>query len=88
MAMMDDQMKNMRAMHEKVMRARTPEERRGLMQEHMKSMRQGMGMMEGMSSVRCMDQSEAQCHQMMEKRMEMMQSMMQMMMDHLPEAAR
>ena len=88
MAMMDDQMKNMRAMHEKVMRAKTPEERRALMQEHMKSMRQGMGMMEGMSSMRCMEQSEAQCHEMMEKRMEMMQSMMQMMMDHLPEAAR
>lgn len=87
MAMMDDKMKNMRGMHEKVMRAKTPEERRALMQDHMKSMREGMGMMEGMSSMRCMEQSEAQCHEMMEKRMEMMQSMMQMMMEHLPNAA-
>ena len=44
-AQMDAQMKAMRAMHDKMMSARTPEERQALMAEHMKAMRGGMSMM-------------------------------------------
>lgn len=92
MAMMDDKMKSMRGMHEKMMRAKTPEERRALMQEHMKTMREGMAMMDGMGAMRCTEQvGSAQCQQMMERRMEMMQGMMQMMMqmmmEHHPDSA-
>ena len=78
MAKMDDKMKAMREMHEKMMNAKTPEERKGLMAEHMKSMQGGMSMMGGMPS------DMATHHQMMEKRMEMMEAMMQMMIDRLP----
>ena len=45
---MDPQMKKMRDMHEKMMAAKTPEERNKLMAEHMKTMQDGMKMMEGM----------------------------------------
>jgi len=91
MAMMDAHMKAMREMHEKMSRARTPEERSALMAEHMKLMQEGMGMMGGMGGMRAtgpagaasapMDMATRQ--QMMEKRMEMMQSMVQMMMDRM-----
>ena len=50
MAGMDAQMKNMREMHDKMMSAKTPEEHNRLMAEHMKSMQDGMKMMDGMSS--------------------------------------
>ena len=43
---MDARMRDMQAMHEKMMAARTPEERSALMAEHMKSMRDGMAMMD------------------------------------------
>jgi hypothetical protein len=94
MAMMDVQMKAMRAMHEKMSVARTPQERQALMAEQMKLMKEGMAMMGGMgpgpmpgmgmgggSGMAPMDLASRQ--QMMEKRMEMMQSMMQMMMDRM-----
>lgn len=75
MAAMDSKMKIMREMHEKMMAAKTPGERRALMGEHMKAMREGMTMdMMGH-------------HELMEKRMDMMTSMMQMMMDRLPDEA-
>ena len=48
MSKMDAQMKKMRDMHEKMMAAKTPEERNKLMAEHMKTMQDGMKMMEGM----------------------------------------
>lgn len=48
MAAMDSQMKAMREMHEKMMNAKTPEERNALMADHMKVMQEGMGMMGGM----------------------------------------
>jgi len=48
MAMMDTQMKSMRDMHEKMMRARSPEERSALKSEHAKLMQNGMAMMGGM----------------------------------------
>ena len=92
MARMDAQMKTMRDMHEKMMHAKTPEERHKLMAEHMKSMQGGMAMMEGMGGAGMGDMKHMQDmtgdmgarHQMMEKRMQMMQTMMKMMMDTMP----
>ena len=100
MSKMDAQMKKMHDMHEKMMAAKTPEERNKLMAEHMKTMQDGMKMMEGMggagmSGMSGMDGMKGMKsmgdmkdmpahHQMMEKRMQMMQSMMQMMMDRMP----
>ncbi|HDR9319760.1 TPA: hypothetical protein QDB16_006381 [Burkholderia vietnamiensis] len=76
----DDQMRAMQEMHEKMMSAKTPEERAALMDEQMKTMQGGMGMMSMMN-----DQSTkmpmSQRHELMEKRMDMMQLMMQSMMD-------
>ena len=91
MAKMDMQMKAMREMHEKMMNARTPEERNKLMADHMKTMQDGMAMMGGMSGAGMGDMKGMQGNmgahqQMMEKRMAMMQSMMQMMMDRMPGA--
>ena len=90
-AMMDTHMKAMREMHDKMARARTPEERNALMAEHMKLMQDGMAMMGGMGpggmrGMGAMSGDGAGHQQMMEKRMEMMQSMMQMMMDRMPAA--
>ncbi|OGA95512.1 MAG: hypothetical protein A3E79_10845 [Burkholderiales bacterium RIFCSPHIGHO2_12_FULL_61_11] len=90
MARMDAQMKTMQGMHEKMMNAKTPEERNKLMAEHMKAMQDGMAMMGGMGGMGGMKGMQGMTgdmgarQQMMEKRMEMMQSMMQMMMDRLP----
>jgi hypothetical protein len=94
MARMDAHMKTMQAMHEKMMSARTPEERSQLMAEHMKTMQDGMAMMEGMFGAGMAGMKGMQGgmggmgghHQMMEKRMEMMQAMMKMMMDRMPAA--
>ena len=91
MAAMDQRMKDMQAMHEKMMSAKTPEERQALMAEHMKMMQDGMAMMKqmgGMSKMGGMQGGKgmsgmSERHQMMEKRMEMMESMMQMMMDRM-----
>jgi hypothetical protein len=92
MGKMDAQMKTMQGMHEKMMSAKTPEERSKLMAEHMKAMQDGMAMMEGMSGAGMggmkgmpgMTGGMGTHHQMMEKRMEMMQTMMKMMMDRMP----
>jgi hypothetical protein len=94
MAKMDMHMKAMREMHDKMMQARSPEERNALMAMHMKQMKDGMAMMGGMGSggmagmqgKSSMTGDMAERQQMMEKRMEMMQSMMQMMMDRMPQA--
>ena len=87
-ALMDTQMKAMGMVHDKLMAAKTPEERNGLMAEHMQAMQDGMTMMNGMAA-RGMGEMKgdmAAHHQMMDKRMEMMQATMQMMMDRLPAA--
>jgi hypothetical protein len=47
-ARMDEHMKSMRVMHDKMMQAKTPQERNALMAEHMKLMQDGMAMMGGM----------------------------------------
>ena len=96
LAHMDMQTKSMQAMHDKMMSAKTPEERSKLMAEHMKSMHDGMKMMEGMASpgmsgmqgMQGMHGGMGAHHAMMEKRMAMMQTMMKMMMDRLPDASR
>ena len=90
----DAQTKAMQAMHEKMMAAKTPEERNAMMAEHMKSMQDGMKMMEGMASpgmkgmsgMSGMSGEMGAHHAMMEKRMAMMQTMMKMMMDRMPTA--
>lgn len=51
MAAMDERMKAMHAMHEKMVNARTPQERDALMAEHMKTMQDGMGMMSRMGGM-------------------------------------
>jgi hypothetical protein len=94
MAMMNTQTKMMQGMHDKMMAAKTPEERSKLMAEHMKTMQDGMKMMDGMGGAGMGDMKGMQGmtgemgarHQMMEKRMEMMQAMMKMMMDRMPAA--
>ena len=94
LAHMDTQTKAMQAMHEKMMAAKTPEERNSLMAEHMKSMQDGMKMMEGMAKpgmagmqgMAGMSAEMSAHHAMMEKRMAMMQTMMKMMMDRMPAA--
>ena len=95
MAQMDTHMKMMRETHDKMMQAKSPEERNALMASHMKQMQDGMAMMGGMGSGGMagmqgkspMAGDVATRQQMMEKRMEMMQSMMQMMMmDRMPQA--
>ncbi|MDO8733521.1 MAG: hypothetical protein Q7L55_13285 [Actinomycetota bacterium] len=84
MTMMDAQMKTMQGMHDKMMAAKTPEERNKLMAEHMKAMQDGMAMMDGMKGMQGMTGNMGAHHQMMVKRMEMMQTMMKMMMDRMP----
>ena len=51
MSKMDAQMKKMREMHEKMVAAKTPEERSKLMAEHVKTMQDGMQMMGSMSGM-------------------------------------
>ena len=95
---MQKQMQAMKAMHEKMVNAKTPEERSALMAEHMQTMRDGMGMMQkmgqsgGMGGMGGMGASKGgkamacdmhESHRMMGMRMEMMESMMQMMMDRM-----
>lgn len=89
---MDSMMKSMQEMHDRMMTAKTPEERSALMQEHMKAMQDGMAMMDrmrdgmmggggmGMGGGNGMRMDP----EMMGKRMDMMEMMMQMMMDRMP----
>lgn len=81
MARMDAQMKTMQAMHDKMINAKTPQERSKLMAEHMKAMQDGMAMMGDMKGMPGMTGDMGANNMMMAKRMEMMQMMMQMMMD-------
>ena len=91
MTQMDGQMKAMAEMHQKMMDAKTPEERSALMGEQMKTMQDGMSMMNmmggtgmgGMQSGGAMPDNTNERQMLMEKRMDMMQMMMQMMMDRV-----
>ena len=89
MSKMDAQMKTMDDMHERMMNAKTPQERNKLMAEHMKAMQAGMAMMgdmKDMAGMTGMTGDMGARHQMMTKRMEMMQTMMKMMMDRMQTA--
>lgn len=77
----DAQMKKMQEIHERMMAAKTPEERAKLMDEEMQAMQQGMAMMNAMKHPHGGMGSNGMRHDMMEKRMDMMQMMMTMMMD-------
>ena len=79
MARMANQTKAMQEMHDKMMAAKTPEERSALMAEHMKSMQQGMGMMKGMGGMDGMSGPKSPATHMTER-----QTMMEMMVDRLP----
>jgi hypothetical protein len=77
-AAMDARMKTMRETHDKMMNARTPEERSALRAVHMKEMQDGMQMMKGMGGM-------ASHQSMMDQHMQMMQMMMDTMkMDGVP----
>ena len=79
-------MKSMQEMHDKMMAAKTPEERAKLMQEHMKAMQDGMAMMGHMRGGQGRDGDGWQGRKVHGpgddgQRMDMMEMMMQMMMD-------
>lgn len=95
MGQMDERIKNMQRLHDKMMSATTPEDRQKVMDEQRKEMQacmammtpmmQGGGMMGGMGGGAMSQKGKpadvnAQM-QMMQKRMDMMQMMMQTMMD-------
>ncbi len=89
MARMANQRKAMQAMHDKMMAAKTPDERNALMGEHMKTMHDGMDMMKGAGGMSAPNKPPADMSQrqnMMEQRMDMMQTMMEMMVDRLPQS--
>ncbi len=74
-------MRDMQAMHEKMMMAKTPEERAALMDEQMKTMQNAMAVMDMMKQDSAGRPMSAQTHEMMERRLDMMQMMMKSMMD-------
>lgn len=101
MARMDEQMKTMQSMHDKMMQSMTPEQRSALMAEHMKVMQDsmammgsmmgkggmgGIGAMSGMHGKGAIEGGMGMDRQVMEKHMQMMQSMMLMMTDRMPPA--
>jgi hypothetical protein len=93
MGQMDEHMKRMQALHEKMANATTPEERQTLMNDQRREMQQAMAMMHGMPHGGTMMVGAGMAGQkanpidpksqmqMMEKRMDMMQMMMQTMLD-------
>lgn len=88
MAQMANHLKAMQEMHDKMMAAKTPDERHALMAEHMKSMQEGMGMMKsmgGMTAPNSPPTNMTERQTIMEQRMDMMQTMMEMMVDRLPQ---
>ena len=99
MAAMEPRMKAMKAMHQKMMDARTPAEKQALMAEHTKAIQDGMVMMKqmhgakhgmaGMTSMgdgSVMQAEMAKREQMMADHSAMMQMMMDMMAQRMPAA--
>jgi hypothetical protein len=94
MGQMDEHMKKMQALHDRLVNASTPDERQKVMDEQRQEMQACMGMMNQMQGGPMMGgmgsgtmgqkstpaDAKAQM-QMMQKRMDMMQMMMQSMMD-------
>ena len=75
LARMANQSGAMHVMHDKMMAAKTPEERSALMAEHMRTMQEGMGMMKdtgGMAGPMSPPTNMTQRQTMMEQRMDMM----------------
>ncbi len=90
MQKMDNEMKAMQEMHEKIMNAKNPEERKALMAQHMKAMQSGMMMMSDTSKMCSVEKPDTMPrsemiteHKMMEKRMQMMEAMIQMVVDRI-----
>jgi hypothetical protein len=94
MAQMDEHMQMMKALHEKLMSATTPEARKIVMDKQREEMQACMGMMNqmhdggmmggmggGMMAQKGTSPDSAAPTQMMQKRMDMMEMMMQTMMD-------
>ena len=86
-----DQMKAMQVMHDKMLAAKTPEERNALMAEQMSLMQNSMGMMGrmgrmGQGAMAGKPGDMAARQGMMEQRMDMMHSTMQLMMDRMAPA--
>lgn len=94
MGQMDEYMKKMQALHDKMMSATTPEERQKVMGEQRQEMQAGMGMMNhmqdggmmgnmggGMMGQKSAPADASAQMRMMQKRMDVMQMMMQTMMD-------
>jgi len=95
MGQMDEHMKKMQALHDRMTNATTPEERQKVMDEQRQEMQAGMGMMNqmmqgggmmggmggGMMGQKGKPADATSQMQMMQKRMDMMQIMMQTMMD-------
>jgi len=95
MGQMDEHMQKMKALHEKMTSAATPEERQKVMDEQRQEMQAGMSMMNqmmqgggmmgsaggGMMGQKGKPADAGAQMQMMQKRMDMMQMMMQGMMD-------
>jgi len=98
-AAIDAQIAHMRALHERLSRAKTPQERQALMAEQAKVMQDGMAMMRNMHAAQGQgqggmrggmgmgqgDMSEhmGMNHEMMVQHMDLMQEMMQMMVDRM-----
>lgn len=92
MGQMDEHIKTMQALHNRMMSATTPEERQKVMDDQRKEMQGSMAMMNqmmqggammgaGMMGQKGKPADAGAQMQMMQKRMDMMQMMMQMMMD-------
>lgn len=84
---LQDRMKNMQAMRDKMSSAKLPAERQALMAEHMKAMHDGMESMKTMDGMQGMARAPmdlTQHQQQMETRMDMMQTMMEMLMQRMP----
>lgn len=92
MMQMDDHMKRMQTLHDRMMNAASPEERQNVMQEARKEMQDSMAMMKpmmhggammgnGMMAQKGKPAAGNAQTKMLEKRVDMMQMMMQMMMD-------
>lgn len=67
----------MQSMRDKMMNARTPQERQALMEEHRKTMQDGIHTMKEMGGMHGMGDA-------MGMRLDMMQTMMEMMMQRMP----
>lgn len=76
------QFKAMEEVHQRLMNARTPHERRGLIAEHSRAMRNAMAAMEAMHQ-RGMGHGPGMAGHHLQQQLSMMQMMMRMMMDRI-----